>query len=120
AARVLADDGRLAVHAGSPGARPAAYWTVEATVRSVGLRTLPYRVGGRLSRFVGGPDRASTAEKAPDDWGFVLASFRRPRPTLSPEAPALRSLTRATLRDAVLPRTRRMPPSTLMHPRYLD
>ncbi|MEC4016426.1 polyamine aminopropyltransferase [Streptomyces sp. H27-D2] len=56
--RVLAPDGRLAVHAGPPRQRPRPFWTVDATIRAVGLRTVPYQVGGRLSGFPGGPDRA--------------------------------------------------------------
>lgn len=54
--RALAPRGRLAVHAGTAAAHPRTYWTVEATLRSAGLRTSPYVV------------------RRPRDWGFVLAS----------------------------------------------
>ncbi|MCH6161251.1 polyamine aminopropyltransferase [Streptomyces marispadix] len=54
--RVLARDGRFAVHAGPAAARPRTYWTVEATLRRAGLDTSPYVV------------------RSPRDWGFVLAS----------------------------------------------
>ncbi|MEV0371419.1 polyamine aminopropyltransferase [Streptomyces sp. NPDC050636] len=57
ASRVLAGDGRLVVHAGPPVARPRTYWTVEATLRSVGLSTAPFRMSGRAAEFSGGPDR---------------------------------------------------------------
>ncbi|NGO70232.1 polyamine aminopropyltransferase, partial [Streptomyces boncukensis] len=84
AARVLAPHGRLAVHAGSPSVRPRAYWTVESTMRSVGLDAEPYVLDGRRSRFSSGPDRslphrAGRGGRA-RDWGFVLAR---------PDAPAL-------------------------------
>ncbi|NDZ92234.1 spermidine synthase, partial [Streptomyces sp. SID10115] len=49
--RVLADGGRLAVHAGPLATRPRVFWTVEATLRAAGLRTVAYRVGGRESGF---------------------------------------------------------------------
>ncbi|MDT3399718.1 polyamine aminopropyltransferase, partial [Streptomyces sp. B1866] len=48
ALRAVAPGGRLAVHAGSPAAR-GAYWTVEATVRAAGWRTLPYALGRTAS-----------------------------------------------------------------------
>ena len=37
------------VHAGPVASRPDVFWTVETTVRAAGLRTSPYRVGGRDS-----------------------------------------------------------------------
>ncbi|MGW8062313.1 polyamine aminopropyltransferase [Streptomyces ziwulingensis] len=43
--RVLAPDGRLAVHAGPLSARLRTFWTVDATLRAAGLRTVAYRVG---------------------------------------------------------------------------
>ncbi|MFG3253788.1 polyamine aminopropyltransferase [Streptomyces sp. NPDC048172] len=76
-ARALADDGRLAVHAGSPGSRPRDYWTVEATLRSAGLHTRPYVVDGHRTRFTSGPDRSNQhghGARGPRGWGFVLAS----------------------------------------------
>ncbi|MET8678340.1 spermidine synthase [Streptomyces sp. NPDC004647] len=126
ARRVLAPGGRLAVHAGSLSVRPKGFWTVDATIRSVGLRTAPYRVGGRLSGFSGGPDRSSDAAVAPRDWGFVLAARQRqPLPLVLPaDTPRLRSLTPSSLRTAGRAAERRrirdLPPSTLMHPRYLN
>ncbi|MGX5188379.1 polyamine aminopropyltransferase [Streptomyces avermitilis] len=122
--RVLAPGGRLVVHAGPVASRPRAYWTVEATVRAAGLRTVPYRVGGRDTGFAAGPDRSTDASRAPRDWGFVLASRTGPALRLGPGGPRLRTLTRASLAaDALDPGRARPPdvaPSTLVHPRYAD
>ncbi|MEU6114009.1 polyamine aminopropyltransferase [Streptomyces sp. NPDC047117] len=127
AARVLAPDGRLAVHAGPPGARPRNFWTVEATVRAAGLRTAAYRMEGRRHAFSGGPDRGQsgtggTAPGSARDWGFVLAARATPVPALSPAAPPVRALTPAALRSGRLAldasRPPGLPPSTLVHPRY--
>ncbi|BAC72231.1 spermidine synthase [Streptomyces avermitilis] len=122
--RVLAPGGRLVVHAGPVASRPRAYWTVEATVRAAGLRTVPYRVGGRDTGFAAGPDRSTDASRAPRDWGFVLASRTGPALSLGPGGPRLRTLTRASLAaDALDPGRARPPdvaPSTLVHPRYAD
>ncbi|WP_461013987.1 polyamine aminopropyltransferase [Streptomyces daliensis] len=81
ASRALARNGRLAVHAGAPGERPRDYWTVESTMRAVGLRTSPYVVDGRLSGFTSGPNRSvhggggsGERDEQPRDWGYVLAS----------------------------------------------
>ncbi|MER6309174.1 polyamine aminopropyltransferase [Streptomyces sp. NPDC001657] len=133
AARLLADRGRLVVHAGPPVARARAYWTVDATVRSVGLATDPYRMPGRLGSF-GGPDRSAdatprptgeplTAGPTPGYWGFVLAARHRPRFGPAPDAPppsvtreALRAARHGDLRDRILG----LPASTLMRPRYQD
>ncbi|MGV9900852.1 fused MFS/spermidine synthase, partial [Streptomyces tendae] len=41
--RVLAPDGRLAVHAGPVATRPRAFWTVDATLRGAGLPATAYR-----------------------------------------------------------------------------
>ncbi|MEK2476605.1 polyamine aminopropyltransferase [Streptomyces noursei] len=148
AARVLAADGRLVVHAGPPRARARTYWTVEATLRSVGLRTLPYRIPGRPSDFSGGPDRWVAPQDGPgtDDrpssarsfdrqrpsavppdgagyWGFVLAARRSPRLGAVPDAPPTvvpLSAVRAGWRGAARERIPGLPPSTLMHPRYLQ
>ncbi|MFD8871729.1 polyamine aminopropyltransferase [Streptomyces sp. NPDC059590] len=107
AERVLTPGGRLAVHAGTLSADPRAYWTVEATVRSVGLRTTPYTVGGRPP---GG------------DWGFVLAGRAPVRPALPDRGPRPRTLTpdalRAGVREAARQRQPGLPASTLTHPRY--
>ncbi|MFF3562109.1 polyamine aminopropyltransferase [Streptomyces sp. NPDC002574] len=107
AERVLAPDGRLAVHAGTPGASPSGFWTVDATVRAAGLRTADYWIG---TGHRGG------------DWGFVLAARHRAPPLrLAADAPRLRSLSPATLaaaaRRADASARRDLPPSTLMHPR---
>ncbi|GHB21894.1 polyamine aminopropyltransferase [Streptomyces chryseus] len=123
ASRVLADGGRLVVHAGPLATRPRAYWTVEATLRAAGLRTRPYRATGRLSGFTAGPDRASDAVGPPGDWGFVLAARgARPGLGLAADVPRLRSLSPAVLRtgerSAQGARVPGVRPSTLVHPRY--
>ncbi|MEU9744386.1 polyamine aminopropyltransferase [Streptomyces niveus] len=128
ASRVLAEGGRLAVHAGPSAARPRTYWTVDATLRAAGFRTSPYSATGRVSGFGAGPDRAHDEEDAKrdaekDDWGFVLAAVgRAPRVGLSPQTPPLRSLAGPVLEAGVLraerTRLRDLPPSTLVHPRY--
>lgn len=120
--RVLRPGARLAVHAGTVGARPREYWTVEATVRSVGLRTAPYRMPGRLGRCGAGPDRVPSGAAPDGDWGFVFAARDRPDLRLPPHRPALRSLTpevlRAAARAAERARRTDAPVSTLTHPRY--
>ncbi|WP_175412764.1 polyamine aminopropyltransferase [Streptomyces sp. TRM64462] len=79
AARVLADGGRLAVHAGPMRARPHTYWTVEATLRAAGFATTPYGVTARPTGFAGGPDRsAGGGARAPHDWGLFLAAAALP------------------------------------------
>ncbi len=128
-ARVLADRGRLAVHAGPMRARPHTYWTVDATLRAAGFTTRPYGVTGRPAGFAGGPDRsAGEPPRAPHDWGLVLAApaaARSPEPLplgLSPAAPPRDVPTVAALeagaRRAERSRLPGLPPSTLMHPRY--
>ena len=123
ARRVLADDGRLAVHAGPVASRPRVFWTVDTTIRAAGLHTAPYRVGGRDSGFTAGPDRTAGPERAPRDWGFVLASAApRPPLRLAPDGPRPRTLTQAFLaadaRAAAGTRIGGLPVSTLAHPRY--
>ncbi|MFP3988943.1 polyamine aminopropyltransferase [Streptomyces sp. E11-3] len=123
AARTLADDGRLVVHAGPLRGRTRIFWTVDSSVRSVGLRTVAYRERGRLAGFAAGPDRAAASSPAAGDWGFVLAA--RTLPTLGlAEGLGRRSLTRDTLavgaRAAERTRVPGLPPSTLVHPRYAD
>ncbi|WP_260639513.1 polyamine aminopropyltransferase [Streptomyces angustmyceticus] len=138
AAHMLAPEGRLVVHAGPPVQRARLYWTVEATVRSVGLETVPYRLAGRPASFYGGPDRAArplppvdaevpAAAPSADGgryWGFVLAARHRPRFGLASDAPPPAGLTRAELqagrRGEARDRMSGLPPSTLIHPRYLD
>ncbi|POX53857.1 polyamine aminopropyltransferase [Streptomyces sp. Ru72] len=116
--RVLAPGGRLVVHAGPVTTRPRAFWTVEATVRAVGLGTTPYRVDGRAT------GRPAGAAGAPRDWGFVLAARTPPTLTLDPRTPCLRTLTRAALRaDARAAARTRVPgllPSTLVRPGYQE
>ncbi|MFF0014664.1 polyamine aminopropyltransferase [Streptomyces sp. NPDC005374] len=125
--RVLAPDGRLVVHAGPVSSRPRAFWTVESTMRAAGLFTTPYRVGGRDSGFAAGPDRTAGASRAPDDWGFVLASqSARPALALDPRGPGPgpgpATLTEQSLRAArsaaEATRIRGLAASTLVHPRY--
>ncbi|MFF0744352.1 polyamine aminopropyltransferase [Streptomyces sp. NPDC004111] len=122
AAGVLAEDGRIAVHAGPIAVRPRVYWTVEASLRAAGLATRPYCATGRLSGFSAGPDRPSGNAAAPRDWGLVLAARSRPVLGLAPDVPALRSLTEPLLasgaRAAEASRIPGLPASTLVHPRY--
>ncbi|MGW7020998.1 polyamine aminopropyltransferase [Streptomyces decoyicus] len=138
AARLLAPDGRLVVHAGPPVERARLYWTVESTLRSVGLATVPYRLSGRPAGFSGGPDRTVDAAPPVDAevpaarpaagrdryWGFVLAARHPPRFGLAPDAPPPAGLSREELqagrRGEARDRMPGLPASTLMHPRYLD
>ncbi|WP_406410485.1 polyamine aminopropyltransferase [Streptomyces halstedii] len=121
----LEPGGRLVVHAGPLGSRPATFWTVEASMRAGGLSTRPYSVEGRLDGFAAGPDRSRDATRSPQDWGFVLAG-RDPveRLRLDPGSPGLRSLGERELlaagRSAERVRQREPPPSTLVHPRYWE
>ncbi|WP_328223743.1 MULTISPECIES: polyamine aminopropyltransferase [unclassified Streptomyces] len=113
AREVLAPDGRMVVHAGPVSSRRHVFWTVDATVRATGLRTTPYRVTAADPGFVTGPDRTAHTSRSPHDWGFVLATRpeggRRPPPALGTGAARL---------DAA-DRVRDLPPSTLVHPRYV-
>ncbi|MET9393412.1 polyamine aminopropyltransferase [Streptomyces sp. NPDC006624] len=123
ARRVLAPGGRLVVHAGPVASGPRVYWTVEATVRAAGLRTAPYRTGGRHAGYAAGPDRTPAGRSdAPRDWGFVLAARTEPRPRLDPRGPRPHVLTDAALaageRSARATRIAGLPASTLVHPRY--
>ncbi|NEA16726.1 polyamine aminopropyltransferase [Streptomyces halstedii] len=121
----LEPGGRLVVHAGPLGSRPATFWTVEASMRAGGLSTRPYSVEGRLDGFAAGPDRSRDATRSPQDWGFVLAA-RDPveRLRLDPGSPGLRSLGERELlaagRSAERVRQREPLPSTLVHPRYWE
>jgi spermidine synthase len=124
-ADALAPGGRLVVHGGPPVTQPRTYWTVEASMRAAGLHTRPYRISGRLSDFVAGPDRATHRAQTEHGWGFVLARpVGAPALRLAPGAPKLRSLTQVSLmragRDAESRRLRGLPPSTLVHPRYWE
>ncbi|MEU5364519.1 polyamine aminopropyltransferase [Streptomyces sp. NPDC005925] len=123
ARRSLTGSGRLVVHAGPLSAQPKVFWTVEATVRAAGLRTVPYLVSGRDARFTAGPDRAATGDAdAHDDWGLLLAGRDRPLLRLGPHGPRPRTLTPRSLRAAARAASRTrlpdLPPSTLTHPRY--
>ncbi|MFF9013485.1 polyamine aminopropyltransferase [Streptomyces sp. NPDC014870] len=136
AARVLADDGRLVVHAGSAAASPRTYWTVDSTLRAAGFATRPYSAHGSGAYLAAGPDRAdrsggADAGAAGDvgaaDWGYLLAGAGTYPPELALPAgtPPLRSLTAGSLVTGVraVERTRDEraappPPSTLVHPRY--
>ncbi|MFD7546232.1 polyamine aminopropyltransferase [Streptomyces sp. NPDC059816] len=129
ARRMLTETGRLAVRAGGPedgDQGPRTFWTVEATVRAAGLRTVPY---------------ASPAAGV-RGWAVVLAGRRAPTPgaptpgappsaalpaAVSPRAPELpptapTALTARALADAVRRAERERPSgapvSTLVHPRY--
>ncbi|TGB06382.1 polyamine aminopropyltransferase [Streptomyces palmae] len=111
--QVMTPDARLVLHAGPVCDRPRNFWTVDATVRSVGLHTAPYRVPhpGRVGH-------GSTA----CDWGFLLAAGTRPGLGISEHAPPLHSLTGEGLRhgsrEAARHRLPGAPVSTLIHPRY--
>ncbi|MBP2403785.1 Spermidine synthase [Streptomyces netropsis] len=133
AARRLAPGGRLAIHAGPIGARPRVFWTVDATVRSLGLDTAAYRVHGKgggpsgvLERTTahGSAGRGGAADGQPKAWGFLLASREPARLRLPADRPDLRTLTPATLaaagRAAGHGPEPGLLPSTLMHPRYTD
>ncbi|MET9648538.1 polyamine aminopropyltransferase [Streptomyces syringium] len=133
AARRLAPGGRLAIHAGPIEGRPRVFWTVDATVRSVGLETAAYRVHGKGGGPSGVLDRTTAhrsagrgeaADGRPKAWGFLLASREPVRLRLPADRPRVRTLTPATLTAAARaaghgPEPGRLP-STLMHPRYTD
>ncbi|AYN40266.1 polyamine aminopropyltransferase [Streptomyces dangxiongensis] len=117
--RVLAADGRLAVHAGPVTGRPRAFWTVAATLRAAGFATSPYRVPGDGSGPAAGPDRTSGA---PHDWGFLLAAPGRTPPALRPgpghpPSPALAALA-SDAEAAERTRVGGLRASTLLRPRY--
>ncbi|MFF4229038.1 polyamine aminopropyltransferase [Streptomyces sp. NPDC001820] len=123
--RVMPDGGRLVVHAGSAVSRPRTFWTVDATLRGAGFGTRAYCATGRLSGFTTGPDRSTGTASAPHDWGFLLAGAGwAPGLGLDPEAPRLRTLGPSALaaaaRGAERTRLPALPPSTLVHPRYMD
>ncbi|WP_405769850.1 polyamine aminopropyltransferase [Streptomyces sp. NBC_01538] len=126
ARRVLTDGGRLVVHGGPVSSRPRDFWTVETTIRAAGLRTAPYVVTGGDTGRAAGPDPAAAgAVRAPQDWGFVLATAAGPAPRLRVDeatGPRLRTLTQARLeadaRAAARTRVVGLRASTLVHPRY--
>ncbi|WP_225824780.1 polyamine aminopropyltransferase [Streptomyces naphthomycinicus] len=120
--RVLAPGGRLVVHAGPVTARPRAFWTVAATLRTAGFAVSPYRVLGLDSGFAAGPDRSAGTPRAPHDWGFLLAAPARTPPLLrlGPDRPRTLTQPELTADGAAARRTRirGLPASTLVHPRY--
>jgi spermidine synthase len=145
AAGVLADGGRLVTHAGPAVARPGTYWTVDASLRAAGFATRPYDMDtgdgtgtgdgrGTESGTESGngprtPPRTGAASGSgpAKDWGFLLAAYggRAPGLGLAADVPRPRSLSPAGLATAAsrAERTRaraprRLPPSTLVHPRY--
>ncbi|WP_433891374.1 polyamine aminopropyltransferase [Streptomyces sp. CA-111067] len=99
ASRVLAPDGRLAVHAGTPDGSAHPFWTIDATLQAVGLQTTPYWTPGRGCDAPGGGPSRETPNAA-----FLLAARQPPLPP----APPLRLLPRPL---------HALPPSTLLHPR---
>ncbi|MFV0494999.1 polyamine aminopropyltransferase [Mycobacterium sp.] len=108
--RVLAPGGLMAVQAGSPFSTRTAFWRTVSTVADAGFAVTPYHV--YVPTF--------------GDWGFVLArrGTTPPVPALPGDAPPLRFLDQQVLDAAtVFPddvRQRRLPPSTLDHPRVVD
>ncbi|MEV4944288.1 polyamine aminopropyltransferase [Streptomyces sp. NPDC053755] len=127
AARILADGGRLVVHAGPASGRPRTFWTVEATLRSAGFAVRPYGASGGGSGFAGGPDRVGRPGRegaGTTDRGYLLAAPGPYPPALglAADAPGLRSVTvgglEAEARRVERTRTGDLPPSTLVHPRY--
>lgn len=106
--RVLAPDGRIVVQSGSPYFSQKAYWTIQATLRSVGLQTAAYHVD--VPSF--------------GDWGFHLAARRTPRVEVPADAPSMGFLNQQVLTAGrIFPPDRgplSMPPSTLLHPAILD
>ncbi|MBB4893910.1 spermidine synthase [Streptomyces olivoverticillatus] len=111
--RALAPGGRLVIHAGDLCARPRPFWTVDSTVRSVGMQTVPYRVRS-----------AGPAGVRGESWGFLLATRAPASLVLPAVGPSVHSLTPAALsadeRAAERSREPGLLPSTLMHPRYAE
>lgn len=77
--RVLAPDGRLVVHAGPVLAAPRAFWTVDATLRAAGLRTVAYRVAAD------DPGAAASDNGSASDAGTASGPAPGPAPGLEPE-----------------------------------
>ena len=109
-ARMLADDGRIAVQAGSPFFAPRSFWSVVASVEEAGLAGTPYHVD--VPSF--------------GDWGFVLAGRESMPPSLTVPAgaPPLSFLTSEVLAAARIFAPDRLPddvePSTLLDPVILE
>ncbi len=108
--RLLADEGRIAVQAGSPFFAPSSYWSIVAAVGEAGLAASPYHVD--VPSF--------------GDWGFVLAerSSTSPALTLADQTPELRFLTPEVLQAATVFAPDRLPvdveASTLLDPVILE
>jgi spermidine synthase len=108
--RLLVDDGRMAIQAGSPFFAPWTYWSVVTSVEAAGLAAVPYHVD--VPSF--------------GDWGFVLAQRGAQPPELgiAPGAPELRFLTPAVLEASRVFAPDRIPDkveaSTLLDPVILD
>ncbi|SHN37461.1 polyamine aminopropyltransferase [Actinacidiphila paucisporea] len=113
AARALAPGGRLAVRAGTAAGAARTFWTIDATVRAVGLQTSPYWLPAT-------PSGAAGPAGSPDQAYLLAARGAAPPlalppgtpPTLTP--PALRLAARAPLPTRP---SRSLPPSTLLRPR---
>jgi len=109
ARRLLDPGGRIVVQSGSPYFAAESYWSIEASLRAAGLKTVPYHVD--VPSF--------------GDWGFHLAAAgRAPALRLAPPAP-LKTLDAPNLRAAaVFPpdrrRLRTVKPSTLNRARIVE
>ncbi|MEU6488469.1 polyamine aminopropyltransferase [Streptomyces sp. NPDC046887] len=117
AARSLAGSGRLVVHAGAPGARPRAFWTVDATLRAAGFATRLYRASAAppppFPYHPGHPSaHGRVARGTPGDWGFVLAARGGSAPLRSVDGPGTDPVEGPPATD--------IRPSTLVHPRYAE
>ncbi|MFG1805761.1 polyamine aminopropyltransferase [Streptomyces sp. NPDC049040] len=113
AARALAPGGRLAVRAGAAAGTARTFWTIDATVRAVGLHTSPYWLPP-------GPGAPAAPAGTPDQ-GYLLAARAGSPPLALPPGtppgltpPALRLAARAPLPTRP---SRSLPPSTLLRPR---
>ncbi|MFD5424847.1 polyamine aminopropyltransferase [Streptomyces sp. NPDC127084] len=119
AAEVLAGDGRMAVSAGPLADGSRAYWTVETTMRSAGLATVPYRVPGLPGRgFVLAATRAATSATAGD--GAAGSPAAGPAAGSPAAGPAGRTVLGPGAVSLAEERPDGIPPSTLLHPRYTD
>ncbi|KAF4409806.1 spermine/spermidine synthase domain-containing protein [Streptomyces lycii] len=120
--RALAPGGRFVVRVRSAAGQPRTYWTVDATLRSAGFRTVPYRIDDRGSGGAPGAGRAAALPTTPRDRGFLLAGRRAVPLRLPSDAPPLLSLDPGSLRAAARAaeggRVDGLPPSTLTHARY--
>ncbi|WP_103938507.1 polyamine aminopropyltransferase [Thermomonospora echinospora] len=108
--RALAPGGRVVVQSGSPFFAPRSFWSIEKTIRSAGLATVPYHVD--VPSF--------------GDWGYVLAAAGQDAPGLrmDPAVSGLRFLDADVLRaSAVFARDLRRDDveiNTLVKPKLID